>query len=138
MISSFFTKLVPKEAAPEKRPRGRPSDTAKLLEAEKKSRLAEEEDRQFWLAAEAAQRDLQVEREEHERRHKKRPSGHTNWALPENLARLAPAVTGWLDGTAKKEDCTMRSWAEKHGVSKGTLSKKTKTGSIKYPSNTSS
>jgi hypothetical protein len=52
--------------------------TAKVIEAEKKRRLAEEEDEQFRLAAETVERDMQREHEEQERRHQKRSSGHTN------------------------------------------------------------
>ena len=54
--------------------------TAKVIEAEKKRRLVEEEDEQFRLAAETVERDIQREHEEQERRHQKRSSGYTNFS----------------------------------------------------------
>jgi len=123
-LRGFFKKIAPvsEEPAPEKRARGRPSAASLQEQAEKKRRLQEGEDEQFRLVAEALERDMQREQQEQERRHQKRPSGHTNWSLPENVAKLSPAVTGWLDGTAQEEKMSMATWAQKHGVPKGTLS----------------
>ena len=55
--------------------------------------------------------DWAVEAMEYDRRHRKRPADNTNWASPENQAVLAPAVKGWLDGTAEKEGRSMVAWA---------------------------
>jgi hypothetical protein len=133
-IERFFERPEPvsvPEPEPAKRSRGRPSDAAKAA-AKAAAAVAQREadeadDHELGLLAVAQEDQWEREAAEHSRRHQKRKKGHSNWALPANQAVLAPAVKGWLDGSARKEGYTMQQWCVKHStedieLKKGTFS----------------
>ena len=107
--------------------RGRPSNAEKRIAAAAEAAKQQAVDEEFEAVAQRMQLEMHGRRtEQRARKHQKRPTGHVNWALPENLAVLSPCVSGWLDGTAKQEGCSLGhgAWAMhmQHGVPKGTLS----------------
>jgi hypothetical protein len=127
-IERFFTTPTP---APVKKGAGRPSKVAQAEEAAAAKEAAAAEEAVLAVQLEAVaiaaaqERDWAAEAMEHDRRHRKRPAGNTNWALPENQAVLAPAVKGWLDGTAKKEGRSMVAWCLQHSTEEVLLKKGT-------------
>ena len=122
-----FKKPKPVVPEPVKRRPGRPSKAAKSAEEERAAAAKREADaaydHELELVATAQEEQWEAEKAEHDRRHKKRTKGHMNWSLPENQAVLAPAVKGWLGGSA--HGISMEKWCMKHSTEHITLKKGT-------------
>ena len=121
-IASYFKPLPKPQAAPVKRKVGRPSQKDKEAESATKRAVAAAEE-EMWEKAVAVQEAIMAKQDaEVLRRTQKRDAGHVNWSLEENVQVMAVAVQGWLDGSAKKNGYSLRSWADVCKVPVGTLS----------------
>ena len=120
--------MKPMQPQPPTRGPRRPNKAAKSRASAAAAAKAEVELEELAAAAVVQEDQWEAGKAEQERRQQKRPVGNTNWSLTKNQAVLAPAVTGWLDGTAKLQNMSMVKWCAHHStdhsvqIKKGTLS----------------